>query len=117
MVLRGKSNMVPLDRLTSEVIAVAKRDLEPGDVMDSIGGTTFYGLIERYDVAHAEGLLPIGLAKGAHVRSRISVDHAISYDDVDIQEPSTVGALRRLQERWMAGEIEGAYLAGALDAL
>jgi len=117
LAIRGKSNMFPLDRLTSEVFAVAKQDLGPGDTLDSIGGCTYYSLIDTYEAARRERLLPIGLAKGARVLRRVAIDEPITYDDVRLHEPSTVLALRRLQDRWMAGEIGEAALQTEIDKL
>ena len=70
--------MVPLDRLTSEVFAVAKKDLKPGDVLDAIGGVSYYSLIDTYEAARKENLLPIGLAKGATVVRDIPMDKPIT---------------------------------------
>jgi len=117
LVMRRKSNMFPLDRLVSEVFAVAKQDLQPGDVLDGIGGTSFYGLIDRYEVAKAEGLLPIGLAKGATVVRGVKQDRPIGYEDVRLCEASTVLTLRRLQDRWMAGQVDERELLESLDAI
>ena len=117
LVMRRKSNMFPLDRLASEVFAVAKQDLQPGDVLDGIGGTSFYGLIDRYEVAKAEGLLPIGLAKGATVVRPVKQDRPIGYEDVRLCEASTVLTLRRLQDRWMAGQVDERELLESLDAI
>lgn len=117
LVLRGQSNMVPLDRLVAEVFAVAKQDLAPGDVLDSIGGTTFYSLIDTYERAAEERLLPIGLAKQAHLIRPVAKDAPIKYDDVALHEPSTILSLRRLQDRWMAGDLVDAALLQALDTL
>ncbi len=114
--IRKKSNMAPLDRLVSEVFAVAKRDLNPGDTLDAIGGTTYYSLIDTYENAKAEGLLPIGLAKGAKVIRPVKMDTPITCADVEIQ-PSTVFSLRQLQEQWFEGNISEADLLQAVDSL
>jgi predicted homoserine dehydrogenase-like protein len=63
LAIRRQSNMVPMDRLVSEVIAVAQRDLMPGDVLDGIGGRADYRLIDTYAQAKAECLLPAELEK------------------------------------------------------
>jgi predicted homoserine dehydrogenase-like protein len=117
LVIRGKSNMAPLDRLASEVFAVAKRDLRPGEVLDSIGGATFYGLIDTYETAKQEGLLPIGLAKGAVLIRSVARDIPITYHDVELFEPSTVLNLRRLQDACMDGILSGDELLGRIDQL
>ena len=117
LVLRGRSNMAPLDRLVSEVFAVAKRDLASGDVLDAIGGETFYGLIDRGEVAREERLLPIGLAKGARVVRPVAADAPITYDDVVLHEPSTILALRRLQDAWTQGRLNENDLPDRIEAL
>jgi predicted homoserine dehydrogenase-like protein len=116
LTIRRKSNMQPLSRLASEVFAVAKRDLQPGDVLDGIGGEAFYSLIDTYETARTEGLLPIGLAKGARVLHPIQQDTPLTCNDVEMK-PSTVLDLRRLQDEWFAGRIDEAELLHAIDAL
>jgi predicted homoserine dehydrogenase-like protein len=117
LVLRGRSNMKPLDRLVSEVFAVAKQDLNPGDTLDGIGGSTFYSSIDRYETAAAEGLLPIGLAKKARLVRPVKRDVPLTYADVALFEPSTVLTLRRIQDGWMAGEIGEAEALNRVDKL
>ncbi len=116
LAIRKKSNMVPLNRLVSEVFAVAKRDLESGETLDAIGGTTYYSLIDTYENARAECLLPIGLAKGAKLTRPVKMDTPITCADVEIK-PSTVWRLRQLQEAWFDGKINEADLLSAVDAL
>jgi predicted homoserine dehydrogenase-like protein len=116
LAIRRRSNMVPLDRLVSEVFAVAKRDLEVGETLDAIGGTTYYSLIDTYETARAEGLLPIGLAKGARLIRAVAVDTPITSADVEI-EPSTVSSLRQMQEQWFAGTIGEPELLAAVNEL
>jgi predicted homoserine dehydrogenase-like protein len=117
LVLRKKSNMSPLGRLVSEVFAVAKQDLKRGDVLDGIGGCTFYSLIDRYEVAREEGVLPIGLAKEAKIVRPVPKDEPIRFGDVELREPSTVLSLRRLQDAWMGGELTEDQLLRSVDEL
>jgi predicted homoserine dehydrogenase-like protein len=116
MAIEGKSNMQPMQRLYAEVFAVAKRDLAPGDVLDGIGGETFYSLIDTYEQAKAECLLPIGLAKGARLVRSVRKDVPVTCNDVEIKH-NTVLELRELQDRWFAGEIDEQKLLEAVDAL
>ena len=116
LTIQKKSNMFPLERLTSEVFAVAKRDLNPGDVLDAIGGTTYYGLIDTYEKAKADKLLPIGLAKEACLISPVKMDNPITCSDVEIK-PSTVSDLRHLQNKWFEGEVGERELLEAVDLL
>ncbi|OHB66177.1 MAG: hypothetical protein A2Y77_04575 [Planctomycetes bacterium RBG_13_62_9] len=117
LVIRKRSNMAPLDRLVSEVFAVAKRPLQPGDVLDGIGGSTFYSLIDTYDIAQKERLLPVGLAKGARLEKAVEVDQPITYEHVELHEPSTILDLRRLQDAWMAGRVTERELASSMDSM
>ena len=109
--------MAPLDRMVSEVFAVAKRDLKPGDILDGIGGCAFYSLIDRYETAAEERLLPIGLAKGAKVVRPVAKDRPITLEDVELREPSTVLSLRRLQNRWMSGGLKDEKLLEAIEQI
>jgi predicted homoserine dehydrogenase-like protein len=117
LAIRKKSNMFPMDRLVSEVFAVAKQDLRPGDRLDGIGGCSFYGLIDTYETAVAENLLPVGLAKGAILNKPVKQDHPLRYDDVQLREPSTVLALRRLPDAWMAGNLDEQQLLTSIEAI
>jgi len=117
LVVWGKSNMAPLDRMVSEVFAVAKRDLKPGDILDGIGGCAFYSLIDRYETATEECLLPIGLAKGVKVVRPVAKDTPITLADVELREPSTVLALRHLQDRWMSGGLKDEKLLGTIEQI
>ncbi len=116
LTIRKKSNMVPLNRLVSEVFAVAKKDLVSGEALDAIGGTTYYSLIDTYENAKAESLLPIGLAKGAKIIRPVKMDTPITYADVEIK-PSTVYSLHQLQEQWFEGRISEPELLKAVDKL
>jgi predicted homoserine dehydrogenase-like protein len=47
----------------------------------------------------------------------VGQDMPLHYDDVELSESSTVLRLRRLQDRWMAGQIEEQELLECLDAI
>jgi predicted homoserine dehydrogenase-like protein len=88
----------------AEVCAAAKRPLKAGDVLDGIGGTTIYGMIEAAPVAAKEGLVPMGLLGRARVVRDVPQGAVLTRDDVEIDETSTIALLRRLQDRLLAGE-------------
>ena len=83
----------------AETFAVAKRKLHTGEVLDTIGGFTFYGLIERADVSREERLLPVGLAPGAILTHDVDEGQPITYDDVQLDESKTILNLRRMQDK------------------
>jgi predicted homoserine dehydrogenase-like protein len=114
--IRKRSNMKPLRKLYSEVFAVAKRDLCPGDILDGIGGGTFYSLIDNFEQARKENLLPVGLAKGAQLLRPVSIDTPICCDDVELH-PSTVLDLWQLQCSWFSNQISEEDFLQAIDRL
>jgi len=116
LAIRRQSNMVPLDRLVSEVFAVAKRDLSVGNTLDAIGGTAYYSLVDTYEQAQADDLLPIGLANGARLVAPVAMDVPITNADVEIK-PSTVYSLHQLQEQWFKNAMSDPDLLAAVDAL
>ena len=90
--------MIPAGGLVSEVVTIAKKDLKDGDRIDRIGGYTVYGLIDEYDIAKEQGLLPIGLSEGAVLKRDIEKSMPVNYDDVDLVNDSLVYALRKVQD-------------------
>src|SRR5215203_324039 len=83
----------------AEVVATAKRELRPGDRIDGIGGATVYGVADAAEAVAAGGLLPLGLAARATVVRDVGVDQPLSYDDVELDDGSTILQLRRLQDQ------------------
>ena len=64
------------------VVAVAKRDLLPGDVLDGIGGHAVYGLCERALRMREKRMLPLGLSDACRLRRRVARDQVLTEDDV-----------------------------------
>jgi predicted homoserine dehydrogenase-like protein len=91
----------PGPRPVAEVVAMAKRDLRPGDELDGIGGFTCYGHVDTAE--GARGLLPIGLAGHAHVTRPVAMDDPVPLDAVEIDEDAVVVRLRRRQEQLLSG--------------
>jgi len=98
-VFDGEPSIAPLGGPVAEAVAVAKKDLKVGEEIDDIGGYTVYGIIERAEIARAESLLPLGLAKGAKLLSDIKKNQVISYDKVKLNESLFTLMLRRLQDK------------------
>jgi predicted homoserine dehydrogenase-like protein len=100
-VIYGEPTMKPRKRLTSECIAVAKTDLKAGTVLDGIGGYCYRGSIDLHETAKKERFLPLGLAKGAKLKTDVAIDQVITYDMVDLPE-SVLLQLRRIQDTLMS---------------
>jgi predicted homoserine dehydrogenase-like protein len=85
-VLFQDAAVAPLGGPCCEVVAIAKRDLSSGHVLDGIGGFDCYGTIENSAVARSEDLLPIGLAGECRLVRDISRDSAITVCDVTVPD-------------------------------
>jgi len=98
-VLYGESSGHPRDALVSECIAITKRELEPGQILDGIGEYCYRGSIDLAEVARRERLLPLGLAKGCALRASVPRDTPLTYDMVDLPRESVLLELRRIQDQ------------------
>ena len=99
-VLNHQPTGVPLPKSPSaEVLAAAKKTLEPGDTLDGGGGYAVYGVAEKADIARRGNFVPLGLAEGIRLTKKILPDGIIGYDDVELNEASFLLKLRREQDR------------------
>jgi predicted homoserine dehydrogenase-like protein len=89
----------PMDRPVAECFPVAKRDLKKGESLDAIGETCYRGSIDLAEVARAERLLPLGLARGMTMTRDVPRDTPLSWDMVDPGKETALLALRRQQDR------------------
>jgi predicted homoserine dehydrogenase-like protein len=83
-VLFGDATVTPQGKPVCDVLTVAKRDLQTGEILDGIGGFTCYGVIENSEVARKENLLPMGISDGCRLKTDIARDRAIAYSDVEL---------------------------------
>lgn len=97
-VLFGRPTFCPKGRYV-DVITIAKRDLEPGQKLDGIGGYDCYGLAEKADIAAKNKFLPVGLAEFSTAKKRVLKDEPVTYDDVELSMNPVV-KLRREQEQF-----------------
>jgi len=84
---------------TTEVVAAAKRDLEPGETIVGGGGDTIYGRLQDAEVATEAELVPFELLTGAEVVQPVQTDQPLSAEDVTLDTDSVLYHLRQLQER------------------
>jgi predicted homoserine dehydrogenase-like protein len=96
-VVYGEPTLVS-DRMISEVVAIAKRDLEPGQVLDTIGGFDFYNRIYKYEDAKEAKGVPMGLTPGGTVLKPIKQDEMITYDNFAPDPTRFAYKLRQLQD-------------------
>ena len=76
--------MAPLGGPVVEVAAIAKRNLQAGELLDGMGGYTTYGSCENSAIVQEENLLPIGLAANVRLKRDVKQDQALTFDDIEI---------------------------------
>jgi predicted homoserine dehydrogenase-like protein len=97
-VVRDRHATLAPDRRVAELGARAKRDLQPGDRIDGIGGEQVYGFTWSADDAANMGLVPLGLTEGTTVRKPVTAGDPLTFEDVELDESSILVQLWRLQE-------------------
>lgn len=76
---------IPL-KPVADTVAIAKKDLKPGDLLDGPGGKTIYGKIMTYSSSREMNYMPYGLAsENVKVLREIKKGEPIKYDDVEIE--------------------------------
>ncbi|MBC7801196.1 MAG: NAD(P)-dependent oxidoreductase, partial [Gemmatimonadaceae bacterium] len=80
------------------VIAVAKTDLAPGDIISEFGGYHAYGVAENSEIISRDRLLPLGLALECRVVRAVTKDTALTFADVEIPPGRLVDRLYAEQE-------------------
>ncbi len=83
----------------AETVAVAKKDLNPGDVIDYLGGYTVYGMIEKTITAKEQNLVPLGISVGGTMQKSVKMGEPIRYDDITLRENDLIVKLRREQDK------------------
>ncbi|MDE0219626.1 MAG: Gfo/Idh/MocA family oxidoreductase [Spirochaetaceae bacterium] len=96
-VLRGEPTGAP-EGFAADVVAVAKRDLRAGEVLDGEGGSTVWGRLMPSADSLAADTLPIGLAAGATLKRPIAAGETVTRAGVELQVPADVLEIRREME-------------------
>ena len=86
----------------ADAVAVAKRDLAPGEVLDGEGGYTVWGRLMPAPRSQALGALPIGLASGVTVKRAVRKGEVLCKADVTLDPASPALRLRREMEEGLA---------------
>jgi len=94
----------PLAGPVVEVCAVAKRDLNAGEVLDDYGMYMTYGEAVNSDEMCRNRYLPEGLVEGCFLKRDITKDSVITYDDVTLPPNRLADQLRAEQYRVFRGE-------------
>ncbi|UOB04181.1 NAD(P)H-dependent oxidoreductase [[Acidovorax] ebreus] len=95
--LRGEPTGVP-QGWNADVVATAKRDLRPGDLLDGEGGYTVWGKLLPAATSRSLRGLPLGLAHSARVVRPVAKGQALSWDDVEMDATTHAYRVRREME-------------------
>ncbi|MFN2146146.1 MAG: NAD(P)H-dependent oxidoreductase [Anaerolineales bacterium] len=90
--------LAPQDEPVADIMTVAKKDLVPGDVLERFGGYSCYGVMDLAETARKLKALPSGISPGARMVRPVEKGEIITWDDVALDEDSTVVKLRREQD-------------------
>ncbi|HLR78651.1 MAG TPA: SAF domain-containing protein [Burkholderiaceae bacterium] len=82
----------------ADVVATAKRDLVPGEILDGEGGYTVWGKLLPAGRSISAGGLPLGLAHGIRVVRPVRQGQSLSWDDVEVDTSTSAYAVRREME-------------------
>jgi predicted homoserine dehydrogenase-like protein len=96
--VRGEPTGAPT-AFVGDVVAVAKRDLRAGDVLDGEGGYTVRGEALPASRSLRDAALPVGLASGIAVTGHVRAGDMLSWSDVELDDREGVAAMRRQMER------------------
>jgi predicted homoserine dehydrogenase-like protein len=101
VVLRGEATGAT-GGFRGDVVATAKRKLEPGETLDGEGGYTVYGKLLPAADSLALGALPIGLAHGVKLNRGVVAGQSVRWSDVDVDGANEAVAVRREMEAMFA---------------
>ena len=82
----------------ADVVATAKRDLKPGELLDGEGGYTVWGKLLPAATSKKMGGLPLGLAHGVKVVRPVAKGQSLSWDDLAMDTTTHAYKIRREME-------------------
>ena len=97
-VLYHSADMVPLPLPVSEVCAVAKKDLQPGDKLDAIGEYTYRAWIMTCGQAASAKALPCGLLENGKVTKTIKKGELLTSSNCTVDTSAKIFELRQRQD-------------------
>ena len=96
--IRGESTGVARE-FRGDVVAVAKRNLAVGEILDGEGGYTVAGQLRPSTVSLPMKALPLGLSGGVTMKRAVKTDSILTYDDVVFDQSLAAVKLRRQVEQ------------------
>jgi predicted homoserine dehydrogenase-like protein len=92
----------------ADVVATAKRDLQPGEMLDGEGGYTVWGKLLPAAKSTAMGGLPLGLAHNLKVVRPVRKGQSLSWADVAMDTSTRAYQVRKEMEGLFAAPLRKA---------
>lgn len=92
----------------ADVVAVAKRDLKAGEVLDGEGGYTVVGQLMPAADSVQRGALPLGLAHQVTLQNPIAAGGVVRWADVRIDDSLVAVRARREMEKTITADLRAA---------
>lgn len=89
----------------ADVVATAKRDLQPGEILDGEGGYTVWGKLTPAEASVRQGGLPLGLAHDIKVVRPVKKGQSLSWSDVAVDTTTHAYKIRRELEARFAPRV------------
>jgi predicted homoserine dehydrogenase-like protein len=83
----------------ADAVAIAKRDLKAGEILDGEGGYTVVGRLMPAHDSLAQGCLPLGLAHGGKVLAPVKTGQPVRWNDVEMDMNASAVRVRREMEQ------------------
>jgi predicted homoserine dehydrogenase-like protein len=96
-VIYGETTSVAKDKV-SEVVAIAKRNLKPGETIGGIGSSEVYHRIYTYTEARQIKAIPMGIAPKAKVLRDIPKGSVLTEENVAPDTTRFIYSLRKMQD-------------------
>ncbi len=89
----------------ADVVATAKRDLKPGEMLDGEGGYTVWGKLLPAEKSAAMGGLPLGLAHNVKLLREVKQGQSLTWADVAMDTSTDAYIVRREMETMFAPSV------------
>jgi predicted homoserine dehydrogenase-like protein len=89
-----------------DVVAVAKRDLRAGEMLDGEGGYTVWGKLMPAAASLKVGGLPIGLAHRVKLKTNVAHGAVVRWSDVEIDADNDTVKTRRAMEQQFGAALD-----------
>ncbi len=102
-VIYGETTVIA-KTMTSEIVAMAKRDLKVGETIQGIGSTDMFNVVYTYEEARAKKGIPMGIAPGGKVLKDVTKGEMLTEENLAPDASSFVYKLRQMQDAMLETE-------------